>query len=45
MSEDGQLKRVGMVEFERVRPVPIVRVWEFLTEPKRLPSWFGEGTI
>lgn len=45
MSEDGQLKRVGMVEFERVLPGPIERVWEFLTDPKRLPSWFGEGTI
>ena len=45
MSEDGQLKRVCMVEFERILPGPIDRVWEFLTDPKRLPSWFGEGTI
>jgi uncharacterized protein YndB with AHSA1/START domain len=45
MREDGQLKRVCMVEFERILPGPIERVWEFLTDPKRLPGWFGEGAI
>jgi uncharacterized protein YndB with AHSA1/START domain len=45
MSQDGQLKRVAMVEFERILPGPIERVWEFLTDTKKLPSWFGEGTI
>jgi uncharacterized protein YndB with AHSA1/START domain len=45
MSQDGQLKRAAMVQFERVMPGPIERVWEFLTDPKRLPGWFGEGTI
>jgi uncharacterized protein YndB with AHSA1/START domain len=45
MSRHGQLKRAAMVQFERVMPGPIERVWEFLTDPKRLPGWFGEGTI
>lgn len=45
MSQDGQLQRVAMVEFERILPAPIERVWEFVTDPRRLPSWFGEGTI
>jgi uncharacterized protein YndB with AHSA1/START domain len=34
-----------MVQFERILPGPIERVWEFLTDTKQLPGWFGEGTI
>jgi uncharacterized protein YndB with AHSA1/START domain len=45
MNHDGDLKRVAMVRFERILPGPIERVWEYLTDPKRLPGWFGEGTI
>jgi uncharacterized protein YndB with AHSA1/START domain len=45
MNPDGQLKKVAMVQFERQLPGPIERVWEFLTDPKRLPGWFGEGSI
>jgi uncharacterized protein YndB with AHSA1/START domain len=45
MSQNGQLKRVAMVEFQRILPGPIERVWEFLTDTRKLPSWFGEGTI
>jgi uncharacterized protein YndB with AHSA1/START domain len=45
MSQDGQLKRVAMVQFERILPGPIERVWEFLTDAERLPGWFGQGTI
>lgn len=45
MNPDGQLKRVAMVQFERILPGPIERVWEFLTDTSRLPAWFGEGTI
>jgi uncharacterized protein YndB with AHSA1/START domain len=33
------------VRFERIQPGPIERVWEFLTDPGKLPGWFGEGTI
>jgi uncharacterized protein YndB with AHSA1/START domain len=45
MNPDGQLKRVATVQFERILPGPIERVWAFLTETSRLPGWFGEGTI
>ena len=45
MNSDGELKRVAMVQFERILPGPIERVWEFLTDTKKLPGWFGEGRI
>ena len=45
MSPDGQLKRVAMVQCEGRPPGPTERVWEFLTDTKTLPGWFGEGTI
>jgi uncharacterized protein YndB with AHSA1/START domain len=43
MSPDGQLKKVAMVQFERLLPGPIERVWEFLTDTGKLPGWYGEG--
>jgi uncharacterized protein YndB with AHSA1/START domain len=45
MIPDGQFKKVAMVQFERMLPGPIERVWEFLTDTKMLPGWFGDGTI
>jgi uncharacterized protein YndB with AHSA1/START domain len=45
MNPDGQLKRAAMVQFERILPGPIERVWTFLTDASKLPGWFGEGTI
>jgi len=45
MGADARLTKVAVVSFERVLPGPIERVWEFLTDVERLPSWFGEGTI
>lgn len=45
MSENGQMAKVPMVRFERRLPGPIERVWEFITDTKRLPGWFGEGAI
>jgi uncharacterized protein YndB with AHSA1/START domain len=41
----GTLGKASCVSFERVLPGPIERVWEFLTSPGRLPSWFGDGMI
>jgi uncharacterized protein YndB with AHSA1/START domain len=41
----GQFTQENGVRFERLLPGPIERVWEFLTEPRRLPGWFGNGTI
>lgn len=34
-----------MVRFERLLPGPIERMWEFLVDTKRLPGWFGDGTV
>jgi uncharacterized protein YndB with AHSA1/START domain len=45
MNPDGQLKKDAMVQFERLLPGPIERVWAFVTDPKKLPGWFGEGSI
>ncbi len=45
MTPDDQLKKVAMVQFERLLPGPVERVWAFLTDPKKLPGWFGEGSI
>jgi uncharacterized protein YndB with AHSA1/START domain len=45
MSQDAQFKKVAMVQFERTLPGPIERVWEFITDPKKLPGWFGECKI
>jgi uncharacterized protein YndB with AHSA1/START domain len=44
-SELGQSSRVLSVVFERVMPGPIARVWDYLTDTKLLPQWFGNGTI
>jgi uncharacterized protein YndB with AHSA1/START domain len=45
MNPDGQFKKVAMVQFERILPGPIERVWDYLTDTKKLPGWFGDGTI
>lgn len=45
MSDEGQLKTVPMVRFERLLPLPIERVWQFLTDTTLLADWFGGGTI
>jgi uncharacterized protein YndB with AHSA1/START domain len=45
VSGDAQFQKVPMVRFERTLPGPIDRVWEFITDPERLPAWFGQGTI
>jgi len=45
MSDEGQLKTVPLVRFERLLPLPIERVWQFLTDTALLPEWFGNGTI
>ncbi len=45
MNGEAQFQRVPTVRFERLLPGPIERVWEFLTDPRRLPGWFGEAEI
>jgi uncharacterized protein YndB with AHSA1/START domain len=38
----GEMSNVPCVTFTRLLPGPIERVWEYLTDPKKLPTWFGE---
>jgi uncharacterized protein YndB with AHSA1/START domain len=45
MIDDAQFKRQPMVQFERVFPGPMERIWDFLTDTQRLPGWFGDGRI
>ena len=41
----GEMSPVPSVRFERRLPGPIERVWQYLTDPEKLPEWFGQGTI
>ncbi|MDY6945616.1 MAG: SRPBCC family protein [Pseudomonadota bacterium] len=38
----GEMSSVPCVTFTRLLPGPIERVWEYLTDPGKLPTWFGE---
>lgn len=44
-NEDAISLRLPGVQFERLLPRPIERVWQHLTVTKLLPSWFGSGSI
>lgn len=39
----GEMSSVPCVTFTRLLPGPIERVWEYLTDPNKLPTWFGEA--
>ena len=41
----GEIIPESAVRFERRFASPINRVWQFLTDPKLLPEWYGEGSI
>jgi uncharacterized protein YndB with AHSA1/START domain len=41
----GEVVAEHAVRFLRVFDAPPDKVWAFLTEPARLPEWFGDGTI
>ncbi len=46
MSDRGQPFSVLAVRFERWLPGPSERLWEYLTDCRRLSAWFGEdGTL
>ncbi len=45
MSDQGIFGKAPMVQFARVLPSSAAQVWEYLTDVKRLPEWFGEGAI
>jgi uncharacterized protein YndB with AHSA1/START domain len=38
----GEMSNVPCVTFTRLLPGPIERVWSYLTDPKKLPTWYGE---
>jgi uncharacterized protein YndB with AHSA1/START domain len=40
----GEALRVPAVRFERRLPGPIERVWAHVSEPGKLPGWFGEDS-
>ena len=44
MSEKGEISKVPSVRFTRTLPGPVEKVWAFITEPHRLPSWFGNDS-
>ena len=41
----GEIIPESAVRFVRNLPAPPAKVWAFLTEPSRLPEWYGEGKI
>lgn len=45
MSSEGRIVAESAVVFERALPHAIEKVWAFLTEPARLPEWYGDGHI
>ncbi|MGQ3298927.1 SRPBCC domain-containing protein [Reyranella sp.] len=45
MSDGAQFTHAHMVRFERHLPGPPVQAWGFLTDPGRLPGWYGDGSI
>ena len=45
MTGKGIFEKAAAVRFERLLPGPIEQVWDFLTEPKHMPAWFGDGVI
>jgi uncharacterized protein YndB with AHSA1/START domain len=42
---NGRVIEEAAILFERTLPASLEKAWAFLTEPARLPEWYGEGTI
>ena len=45
MSPDAQFSHAHMVRFDRLLPATPSNVWPVLTDPNRLPAWYGTGVI
>jgi uncharacterized protein YndB with AHSA1/START domain len=43
MSEQGKLLDKTTIQFERLLPGPIERVWSYLTDGKKRAAWFSGG--
>jgi uncharacterized protein YndB with AHSA1/START domain len=41
----GRVIEEAAILFERTLPASPAKTWAFLTEPARLPEWYGEGII
>jgi uncharacterized protein YndB with AHSA1/START domain len=39
------MSSVASITFTRLLPGPIERVWSHLTDPKKLPAWYGEVAL
>jgi uncharacterized protein YndB with AHSA1/START domain len=44
MADKGEMTKVPCITFKRTLPGPIERVWTFITEPSKLPAWFGNDS-
>lgn len=45
LHERGEMSNVPCVTFTRLLPGPIERVWAYLTDPARMPTWYGEVAL
>lgn len=45
LHERGEMSNVPCVTFTRLLPGPIERVWAYLTEPTKMPTWYGEVAL
>lgn len=45
MDTYGKLIRPDTLQFERIVPGPIERVWEYLTDSKKRGLWFASGEL
>jgi uncharacterized protein YndB with AHSA1/START domain len=41
----GEMSNVPCITFTRLLPGPIERVWSYLTDPTKLPTWYGEVAL
>lgn len=45
MSEYGVITEKGTIQFERMLPGPIERVWDYLTDPEKRATWLAGGPM
>jgi uncharacterized protein YndB with AHSA1/START domain len=45
MSSDAQFTHAHMTRFDWPMPAAPAKIWEILTDTRRLPGWYGEDTI
>lgn len=45
MNTNGKLIEPNTLQFERLLPGPIERVWDYLTDPEKRGRWFASGPM